>query len=198
MKKILKLLLIIITFFIVSIGCILAKEGQSMKVSLVSDKNNYKVGDEILVSILIDEINGFSGINTFLAKKVFNEEELEYVEAVVANQNWEVLGDAEKVLLRKMEGEELSKGKICTLKFKALKSGNTKIQIAELDACNDEGDVYYEDENVNSPFIEINVSTVNDITDGTSKSYLGIVLIVAGMLGIIAVVIHYIINRNKF
>lgn len=193
MKKILKLFTTAIIFLIIFAGFVLAKENQSMNVALLSNKKSYKVGDEILINISIQEIEGFSGLNTFLAKKVFDEESLEYIGVVVTNNNWEVLGDAEKVLLRKMEGEDLQKGEICTLKFKALKEGNTTVQITEIDACNDDGDVYYEDGNVNSPSIEINIKSTESNNSGgnSSKSYLGIILIVAGVLGLIGVGIHY-------
>lgn len=193
MKKKLKIFINIIIFLIIFMNSALATEGHSMEVSITSNKKKYEVGEEILINISIDEIKGFSGVNTFLARKVYDTENVEYIEAEVANNNWKIAGDEENILLRKTEGEDLKKGKICTLKFKALKAENTKIQISNLDACNDEGDVYYEDGNVNSPFIEISISN----SEGTQKSYIGIILITAGILGIVAVSIHYIINKKK-
>lgn len=192
MKKI-KIFIIIMIFLIILTGNILATETQSMKVSLKTNKSNYNIGEEILISISIDEINGFSGLNTFTTRKIYDKEKLEYIGSEVINENWKVLGDAENILIRKMEGEDLKKGKICTLKFKALKEGKSEIKIDNIDACNNEGDVYYEDGNVNSPSIEISIVKAKT----NQKSYIGIVLITVGILGIIEVSIHYIINRNK-
>ncbi len=196
MNKILKILLTEIIFLIIFTGIVLAEEGHSMEAAISTNKKSYDIGEEILVDISINEIKGFSGLNTFLAKKVYDSEKVEYIGAQVTNSNWEILGDAENILLRKIEGEDLNKGKICTLKFKALKEGKTKIQIDKLDACNDEGYVYYEDGNVNSPFIEIIIQDrgINNIKE--NKTYIGIILIAVGTLGIIAVGIHYKLNKN--
>lgn len=194
----------LITLFITIIVCITiftvisySTEEQSMKTSLVADKTSYNVGEEILVDILVDEIKGFAGLNTFTARKVYDKEKLEYMGSEVTNENWQVLGDAENVVLRKMEGEDLKKGKICTLKFKALQEGNIKIQIDNIDACNNDGDVYYEDGNVNSPFIEISIIKNTENSKNIQKSYLGVMLISVGILGLIGVGVHYIMNKNK-
>ncbi len=192
MKKT-KIFIIIMIFLIILTGNILATESQSMKVSLKTNKNNYNIGEEILVNVSIDEINGFSGLNTFTTRKVYDKEKLEYIGVEVINENWKVLGDAENILIRKMEGEDLKKGRICTLKFKAVQEGKSKIQIDNIDACNNEGDVYYEDGNVNSPSIEINIEK----SKTSQKSYIGIILITVGILGIVIVGIHYIINKKK-
>lgn len=189
-------ILFLVTILLFSItNYINAAEGQSMQLSLKVDNKSYKIGDEILVDVYIDSIEGFSGINTFIAKKFYDNECLEYVETI-PKENWKVAGDAEKVLLRKMEGEDLSKGKLCTLKFKVLKDEKTIVQLSEVDACNDEGDVYFEDKNVNEPSIEINFSeTSNNMNN--QKSYIGIILIAVGLVGLIGVGTHYILNRNK-
>ena len=93
-------ILFLVTILLFSIAnYINAAEGQSMQLSLKVDNNNYKVEDEILIDIYIDDIDGFSGINTFVAKKIYDNECLEYIEAI-AIENWEVVGDAEKILLR--------------------------------------------------------------------------------------------------
>lgn len=189
-------ILFLVTILLFSIAnYINAAEGQSMQLSLKVDNKNYKIGDEILVDVYIDNIKGFSGINTFIAKKNYNSECLEYIETV-PEENWKVEGDAEKVLLRKMEGEDLSKGKLCTLKFKVLKNENTTMQLTEVDACSGEGDVYFEDKNVNEPSIEINFSETST-NSNNQKSYAGIILIAVGLVGLIGVGAHYILNRNK-
>lgn len=198
MKKIITLFITIIASLIILISISYAAEGQNMSVSLSTNKNSYNVGEEILVYISVDEIKGFSGLNTFTARKVYDKEILEYIGAEVTNENWKVLGDAENILLRKMEGEDLKRGKICTLKFKAKQEGIYKIQIDNIDACNNNGDVYYEDENVNSPIIEISIKNKGNNNTKEHKSYLGIILIVTGTIGLIGVVIHYTINKNKF
>lgn len=198
MKKIITLFITIITSLIILINISYATEGQSMSVSLSANKNSYNVGDEILVDVSIDEIEGFTGLNTFATRKVYDKGKLEYIGAEVINENWKVLGDAENILLRKIEGEDLKKGKICTLKFKAIQEGSCEIQIDNIDACNNNGDVYYEDENVNSPIIEISIKNKGNNNTKENKSYLGIILIVAGTIGLIGVVIHYAINKNKF
>lgn len=193
MKKVITLFIAIISCITIFISISYATEEQSMETSLVANKTSYNVGEEILVNILVDEIKGFTGLNTFTARKVYDKEKLEYIGSEATNENWQVLGDAENVVLRKMEGEDLKKGKICTLKFKALQEGIYKIQIDNIDACNNDGDVYYEDGNVNSPSVEISIVKAKT----NQKSYIGIVLITVGILGIIEVSIHYIINRNK-
>lgn len=198
MKKIITLFITIITSLIILINISYATEGQSMSVSLSANKHSYNVGDEILVDVSIDEIEGFTGLNTFAARKVYDKGKLEYIGAEVINENWKVLGDAENILLRKMEGEDLKRGKICTLKFKAIQEGSCEIQIDNIDACNNNGDVYYEDENVNSPIIEISIKNKGNNNTKEHKSYLGIALIVLGTIGLIGVVIHYAINKNKF
>lgn len=192
MKKT-KIFIIIMIFLIILTGNILATETQSIKVSLKTNKSNYNIGEEILVNVVIDEIEGFSGLNTFSTRKVYDKEKVEYIGSEVINENWKVLGDAENVLIRKMEGEDLKKGKICTLKFKALKEGKSEIKIDNIDACNNEGDVYYEDGNVNSPSVEISIVKAKT----NQKSYIGIILITVGILGIVTVGIHYTINKKK-
>ena len=79
---------------------------------------------------------------------------------------------------------------------KVLKEVNTTVQLSEIDACGDDGDVYYEDGNVNEPSVEI---TFSEVTQNTSKnkSFTGIILIVVGILGLGGVSAHYILNKNK-
>ena len=96
-----------------------------------------------------------------------------------------------------MQGEDLSKGKLCTLKFKVLKEENTTIQLSEIDACGDDGDVYYEDGNVNSPSVEIKFSEDISKNNTEKKSYVGTILIGIGVLGLVGVGAHYILNKRK-
>lgn len=196
LKRIIKVIFLTICFIFAIISCTSAKEGQSMKLSLSSDNSNYNVGDIISIKVNIEEVKGFSGINTFAAKKVYDDQILEYIEATVENDNWEVVGDAANIVLRKMEGEDLGKGSLCTLKFKVIKNQDTNVKLSEVDACNDEGDVYFEDENVNAPEIEIKFNGTNKNLK-KENSYIGIILISIGMLGLAGVGVHYIINKNK-
>lgn len=196
LKRITKVIFLTIFFIFAIISCTSAKEGQSMKLSLSSDNSNYNVGDIISIKVNIEEIKGFSGINTFAAKKVYDDQILEYIEATVENDNWEVVGDATNIVLRKMEGEDFGKGSLCTLKFKVLKNQDINVKLSEVDACNDEGDVYFEDENVNDPEIELNFNGKNQDSK-EENSYVGIILILIGILGLAGVGVHYIINKNK-
>lgn len=196
MKKKIAIVFFTITLVISILNYAHAAEGQSMELSLKLDNKSYQIGDEILVDVYIDEIKGFSGINTFVAKKVYNSENLEYIGTTVANDNWEVIGDSANIVLRKMEGEDLSTGRLCTLKFKVLKDEDTIIQLSEVDACNNEGDVYFEDENVNSPSIQISIDKIREVKK-QEKSYIGVALIAVGTLGLIGIGLHYILNKNK-
>lgn len=199
MKKIVKIAIIVIILVFSILNCINATENQSMKLSLQLDKKNYKVNDNIFIDVYIDEIKGFSGINTFVAEKIYNNEILEYTQTIVVDNNWEVVGDGSKILLRKISGEDLKRGKLCTLEFKIQKDINTEVKLDKIDACNDEGDVYYEDGNVNSPSIHIKIAnSIENTNTSTSKSYIGIILIIVGIIGLIALGTHYILNKNKY
>jgi len=196
LKKIIKAILLTIFFVFLITSYSNAAEGHSMKLRLSSDNQENNVGDIISVDVYIDNIKGFSGINTFAAKKVYDNQVLEYIETIVANSNWDVIGDGTNIVLRKMQGEDLSKGKLCTMKFKVKKAEDTTVQLSEVDACNDEGDVYYEDGNVNSPSIQI-TSNGNVQNNEQGKSYIGIIFISLGILGLIGIGIHYVLNKNK-
>lgn len=195
LKKIITVLFLVTTLILSITNYTNAAEGHSMEMSLKFDKNENKIGDEILIDVYINQIKDFSGINTFTAKKVYDTECLEYL-GTNPMPGWEVVGDATNVVIRKMEGENIKKGKLCTLKFKVLKDINTTVQLTEVDACGDDGDVYYEDGNVNSPSVEITFSEVSQ-NSNVEKSYTGIVLISVGVLGLIGVGTHYILNKNK-
>ena len=194
-KKVIEILVLLIIFMFFIINYTYEVEGQSMEYSIKLDKREYKKGDEILIDVYVEETEGFSGISIFTAKKVYNAECLEYIGTTTID-GWKVVADAINVLIRKMEGEDVSKGKLCTLKFKVLKEVNTTVQLSEIDACGDDGDVYYEDGNVNEPSVEINFS---EITQNASenKSYTGIILIAVGLLGLGGVSVHYILNKKK-
>ena len=196
LKKVISIIFLIVFLAFFTVSYTNAVEGQSMELSLAIESREYQVGDIISVNVYIDEITGFSGINTFVAKKEYDSETLEYIETIVSSDNWELVGDGSKIVLRKMEGEDLSKGKLCTIKYKVLKKENTTVQLSEVDACNDDGDVYYEDGNVNSPSIEVVFEkTTKNNTEG--KSYIGIVLITIGILGLVGVVVNYMLNKSK-
>lgn len=193
-KRISIILFLIIAFVILINNYANATMEQNMEVSLKLDKQEYKIGDEVLVDIMIDNIQGFSGINLFVASKVYDSECLEY-KGISTQGDWKLEGDHTNFLLMKEEGE-LKKGKLCTLKFKVLKEVNTTVKLSEIDACGDDGDVYFEDGNVNEPSVEIRFSENHQITN-EGKNYTGIVLISVGVLGLIGVGTHYILNKNK-
>lgn len=196
LKKIISVIFLTIFLVFFTISYTNAAEGQSMKLSLSLENEEYQIGNIISVDVYIDEITGFSGINTFAAKKDYDSESLEYVGTIVANSNWEVVGDSIKFVLRRMEGEDLAKGKLCTMKFKVLKNENTTVQLSQVDACNDEGDVYYEDGNVNSPSVELNFEKISE-NNKEGKSYIGVVLITVGVIGLIALGINYVLTKKK-
>ena len=195
MKKIITIIFLLIILLLFITHYTNAVENQSIELILKSEKEEYKIGEEIFLDVYINKIEGFSGINLFIARKVYNNECVEYIETI-ANENWQISGDADKILLRKIKGEDFSKGKLCTLRFKALKNINTIIQLSEIDASGDEGYVYYEDGNVNEPSVEIRFSETNQTTS-EGKNYTGIVLIIAGVAGLIGVATHYMLNKNK-
>ena len=121
LKKVISIIFLIVFLAFFTVSYTNAVEGQSMELSLAIESREYQVGDIISVNVYIDEITGFSGINTFVAKKEYDSETLEYIETIVSSDNWELVGDGSKIVLRKMEGEDLSKGKLCTIKYKVLK-----------------------------------------------------------------------------
>ena len=54
------------------------------------------------------------------------------------------------------------------MKFKTLKTDlSAKIQLTELDCSGDSGDVYYDDGNVNSPFITLQIKDVENPNTNT-------------------------------
>lgn len=193
MKKIISIVFITIISICSILSYANATQGNSMEVSL---RSNGKSGNDIYIDVYIEEIKGFSGINTFIAKKVYDNEVLKYIETTTQNDNWEIVGDDGNIVLRKMNGEDFEKGKLCTLKFKVLKNEETTIKLEEIDACNNEKDVYWEDGNVNSPLIKINMNNISQ-SNKTHKSYIGIILITLGILGLAGVGIHYFINKNN-
>jgi len=194
MKKIISVIFLA-TILILSITTYInAAQGQSMSLTLKVEEKEYNVGDEILVDVYVDEIIGFSGLNTFTAKKVYEKECLEYKETIV-NEGWELVGDATNIVLRKMEGEDLAKGKLCTLKFKALKNTTSTVTLTEVDACNNDGDVYYEDKNVNAPSVQVSVEGTRKKIS-TQKNYTGIILIGIGIAGLIGTGICYKITKK--
>lgn len=102
LKKAVILIFLTILLIFLNITPIQATEDQSMELALSTNKSSYKIGDELYVDVNIKQINGFSGVNTFVAKKVYDSEVLEYIETTV-NENWKVVGDGTKIVLRKNE-----------------------------------------------------------------------------------------------
>lgn len=140
-----------------------ADDTQSASFSLTANQSNWNVGDTIEVNIVINSLTGFSGINTFIAKKNFDSTTFEYI-TTEGKDGWQLKGDDSKIVLRKESGES-STGIIATMKFKVLKTDITsKIQLTELDVAGDDGDVYYDDGNVNSPYLSVE-QTNPDVPD---------------------------------
>lgn len=161
MKKTIMTVLLVVTI----IACTLSFENVSFAedysavFSLTSSQTNLKVGDIFEVNIVINSLTGFSGIQTFIANKNFDSSIFEYV-GTEGKNGWEVKGDDTKIVLRKESGESNS-GTIAVMKFKTLKTDlSAKIQLTELDCSGDSGDVYYDDGNVNSPFITLQIKDV--------------------------------------
>lgn len=130
---------------------------------LTTENTNVKVGDEVTVTLKIGTLNGLSNVGKFNALKSFDSTVFEYLGAEGLN-GWEVKGDATNLLL--VRGEYAPSGNIAKLKFKVLKEvENARIQLSELDATGSDGNVYYEDENVNAPYVDFKVTTKEPVKD---------------------------------
>lgn len=161
MKKTIMTVLLVVTV----IACTLSfknvsfAEDYSGTFSLTSSQTNLNVGDTFEVNIVINSLTGFSGISNFIAKKNFDSSIFEYV-GTEGKNGWDLKGDDTGIVLRKESGESNS-GIIATMKFKTLKTDlSAKIQLTEVDASGDNGDVYWDDGNVNSPFITLQIKDV--------------------------------------
>ena len=161
MKKTIMTVLLVVTV----IACTLSFENVSFAedysavFSLTSSQTNLTVGDTFEVNVVIDSLSGFSGIKNFIAKKNFDSSIFEYV-GTEGKNGWELKGDDTRIVLRK-DSRESGSGIIATMKFKALKVDlAAKIQLTEIDASGDNGDVYWDDGNVNSPFITLQIKDV--------------------------------------
>lgn len=156
MKKVCLTILLILVMLLSSITVVNADENDNASFSLTTTNTDIKVGDEVSINLVINSISGFTGINTFTAKKVYNSSIFEYVGATGEN-GWEVKGDSTNIVLK--SNSHSSSGTIAVLKFKAIKAvENTTIQLTNIDACGDDGDVYFEDNNVNSPSVAFKVT----------------------------------------
>lgn len=163
MRKVGLTILLILVVLLASVTTVKAAE-QSATFSLTTTNTDVKVGDEVTVTFSINNINGFSNIKSVVAKKVYDSSIFEYVSTTGQN-GWELKGDSSNIVLRNESGA--STGAIAVLKFKVLKEvENTRIQLSELDASGDGGDVYYEDNNVNAPYVEFKVTTNTPVDDG--------------------------------
>ena len=168
MKKVSLTILLVFVLIVSCITVVNAEEGDSATFGLTTSNTNVNVGDEVSINLVINNMDGFSGINTFTAKKVFDSSVFEYVGATGQN-GWEVKGDATNVVLK--SNSHSSSGTIAVLKFKAIKAvDNTSIALTNVDACGDDGDVYFEDENVNSPSVTFKVIGNEDTDDENNNT----------------------------
>lgn len=163
MKKTSLIILLVLVLLLSCITVVNAAEGHEAVLSLTTSNTNVKVGDEISVNLVIDSVTGFSGFETIAAEKVFDSNIFEYLGSVGQN-GWEVKGDGSNLVIH---SETTTKsGVICVLKFKALKPvENSAIQLSKVDASGDDGDVYYDDGNVNSPSVTFKITSVDTNTD---------------------------------
>lgn len=130
--------------------------------TLTTQNTNVKVGDEVTVTLSIGKLDGFK-ITSFAAKKVFDSTIFEYI-GTTGQNGWELKGDQTNIVLRNEQGA--TTGTMAVLKFKVLKEvEDTKIQLTEIDASSKEGGVYWEDNDVNEPFVQFKVISKDPIDD---------------------------------
>lgn len=162
MKRVSITILLVFVMILSSITVVNADEGHSATFSLTTTNTNVKVGDEVSINLNLDSTTGFTGITKFVAHKVFDPTIFEYL-GTTGQNGWDLKGDAVNIVL--VNQENFSSGTICVLKFKVLKEVNdATIKMDELDATGDDGDVYFEDNNVNTPEVKFKV-TVDDTAD---------------------------------
>ena len=134
-------------------------EGVSATFSLTTENKNVKVGDIVTINLVIDEIKGFSGIDTFRAVKNFDSTIFEY-QGCVGQNGWSVKSDNTVSNKLTLGADNLSKeGIIAVFTFKVLKPvKDTTIALINLDASGVDNEyAYYEDGNVNSPSVSFKV-----------------------------------------
>lgn len=156
-KKINFITLLIITILSMNLSMVNATSAYSAKFNLTSNYSNITVGDEISITFNINSINGFDGIHLIATKKVYDSNIFEYIGCYPQN-GWELKGDSTNIVLQRDAGD-VTTGTICTLKFKVLKfKDNSTITLSNIDATGNNGDVYFEDNNVNSPSVNIKIT----------------------------------------
>lgn len=157
MRKVSLTILLILVIILSTITVVNADEGDKATFALTTKNTDVKAGDEVTVNLVISNIEGFSGINTFTATKVFDSTIFEY-QGTVGQNGWEVKGDSTNIVLK--SNSHSTSGIIAVMKFKALKAvDDTTIKLTNLDTCGDDGDVYFEDGNVNEPSIRFKVTS---------------------------------------
>lgn len=155
--KILSIVSVLFLAMVISFSSVeAATESCSLKIGLSASATSINVGDEISISVKIKSVTGFDGIHLIVAKKVYDPSIFEYIGCNPQN-GWDLRGDASNIVLYRKSGN-ISTGTICTLKFKVLKASTGIISLTNIDATGDNGDVYYEDGNVNFPSISFKIS----------------------------------------
>ena len=173
MRKVCLTILLIMVMMSSCVTVVNADVDDSAVFSLTTTNTNVKVGDEVIVNLVIDKIEGFSGIKNFAATKVFDSTIFEYIGSEGKN-GWEVKADNINIVLR--AESHSSSGVIATLKFKVLKSvEDATIGLTYIDASGDDGDVYVgegedTDNNVNSPTVSFKVTDVEKPGEDTDTA----------------------------
>jgi hypothetical protein len=169
-SKILALILLVVIMFLSTPNVVKANPDTNSAVfALTSSTKELKVGDEIEINIVINSITGFDGIRVFRALKEYDTSVFEYLGSEGKN-GWSVKGDDARVVIE--ADKDYGAGTtIGVLKFKVLKAINsTVIKLTELDAASIDGenDVYFDDNNVNSP--EITFQVLSSETTSTTNT----------------------------
>ena len=166
-----KVSITILVIFVLLLGCfsnVKAADGQSATFNLTTENVNVKVGDEVTITLSIGTFIGIKDITAINMEKEYDSTIFEYL-GTTGQNGWEVKGDSTKILLR--NENRVSSGTIAVLKFKALKEvGNSRIQISKIDASSDEDNfVIWEDDNVNSPYVDFKVVSNGNTGDDPTK-----------------------------
>lgn len=161
MKKVCLTILLIIVMMLSTITIVNATDGDvSATFKLSTTNTDVKVGDIVKVTLSIEKIEGFEGIDTFIARKQFDATIFEYQGAEAAS-NWEVKGDSNNITFKSVNNVDYATGEIGTFTFKVLKPvENTTISLINLDVSGDNGYPYWEDGNVNSPSVSFKITEV--------------------------------------
>lgn len=165
MKKIKRISLTILLMLTILLSSINIANAESRATfNLTTQNTNVKVGDEVTVTFSIGTLTGLTNVKEITTTRKYDSNIFEYL-GVEPQNGWEVVKDETNLVMKKQGG--ISSGDIAKIKFKVLKEvENTRIQLAEIDAVGSDGEVYFEDENVNAPYVEFKV-TVKDPTEPT-------------------------------